>query len=116
MYDWPGNVRELQHCIEHAMNLIGPEETEIRRMHLPDHFLSHFPKEQGLSGDGKSAASPESEKKLEQLLIAVESNLVSEMLRKHRGNISRAAKELGVSRQNLQHRLKRLQIDPESFI
>ena len=39
LYDWPGNVRELQHCVEHAMNLVGPEESEISVSHLPEYFL-----------------------------------------------------------------------------
>ena len=97
------------------MNLTGPEETELRRMHLPDHFLDHFPKNSGET-DSAEDSDPRRDKKLELLLTSVESNLITETLKKHRGNISRAAKDLGVSRQNLQHRLKRLAIAPESFL
>ncbi|MCR5371055.1 MAG: sigma 54-interacting transcriptional regulator [Clostridium sp.] len=109
LYDWPGNVRELQHCIEHAMNLAGPEETELCRHHLPEHLLRRLNLRESAS-DGIRA-----DKKLEQLLFSVESNMIEETFRKHRGNISRTAKELGISRQNLQHRLKRLSINPDSF-
>ena len=84
-------------------------------MHLPDHFLDHFPKNRG-EADSADSPDPRRDKKLELLLSSVESNLITETLKKHRGNISRAAKDLGVSRQNLQHRLKRLAIDPESFL
>ena len=115
MYEWPGNVRELQHCVEHAMNLTGPEETELRRKHLPDHFLDHFPKVRD-EADSADSSDPRRDKKLELLLTSVEANLITETLQKPRGNISRAAKDLGVSRQNLQHRLKRLVIDPENFL
>ena len=97
------------------MNLTGPEETELRRKHLPDHFLDHFPKVRD-EADSADSSDPRRDKKLELLLTSVEANLITETLQKHRGNISRAAKDLGVSRQNLQHRLKRLAIDPESFL
>ena len=57
---------------------------------------------------------PEESKGLEQFLHQAETTLISYALKKNGGNISSTAKELGVSRQNLQHRLKRLKIDPES--
>ena len=108
LYDWPGNVRELQHCVEHAMNLVGPEESEISVSHLPEYFLRQI----------KSASDdfemPGESKGLEQFLHQAETTLISYTLKKNGGNISRTAKELGVNRQNLQHRLKRLKIDLES--
>ena len=108
LYDWPGNVHELQHCVEHAMNLVGPEESEISVSHLPEYFLR---KVKSASDDFEM---PGESKGLEQFLHQAEKTLISYTLKKNGGNISRTAKELGVSRQNLQHRLKRLKIDPES--
>lgn len=38
-YTWPGNVRELQNCIEHAMNMVGREDTSLLVRHLPSYLL-----------------------------------------------------------------------------
>ncbi len=114
MYDWPGNVRELQHCIEHAMNLTAKDETEIRRQHLPELFLRRMNQttESPSEGEGPDALNEGNTGKLDRILSDVEQALIRDALSKNSGNISRTAKALGISRQNLQHRLKRCRIDP----
>lgn len=107
-YEWPGNVRELEHCIEHAMNIIPPDETIIQRKHLPDRILMQFGVKLANEEDKKSGA-------LEQLLEGIEHEVLTSELRKNNGNISKTARALGISRQNLQHRLKRGNIDPKAL-
>lgn len=109
-YDWPGNVRELQHTIEHAMNMLPADGIMIQREHLPEHILAKV-------GQAVPVAASKEEETgmLEQLLANVEQGVLVDTLVKNSGNISKTARELGISRQNLQHRLKRNNIDPEEL-
>lgn len=104
-YNWPGNVRELSHCIEHAMNMLGTEDTSLLMRHLPSFLqskaLKHnfFPITVPKINDYK------------QIMLQVEKEILTQTLKKVNGNINRAAKELGISRQCLFYKLKRLKID-----
>ncbi len=89
LYNWPGNVRELQHAIERA--IIMCEEEELTTM---DFFF--------LSSTGNNNSSGNSFN-LEQ----VEQSVIEKALEKHNGNISKAAKELGLTRASLYRRLEK---------
>ncbi|MGJ9382742.1 sigma-54 interaction domain-containing protein [Salipaludibacillus sp. CF4.18] len=109
-HDWPGNVRELEHMVEGAMNLIHFDE-EIDYSHLPMHMRTKF--------HSLEKPSPEPEKEntspshtaitgtLQENMDRVEKDLLERTLRHHRGNVTKAAKDLGLSRQSLQYRLKK---------
>ncbi len=103
LHDWPGNVRELQHAIEGALNLISTEK-EIQMCHLPPLFRSNLATRQ-------KALLPPSEshesKNLVEQRTAVEMDLISEALINSRGNITRAAASLGLTRQLLQYKMKK---------
>lgn len=88
-YHWPGNVRELQHAIERA--IIMSEEEELTTM---DFFF--------LSGSISSPSSPDSFN-----LEEVERSVIEKALERHNGNISKAAKELGLTRASLYRRLEK---------
>lgn len=109
-YDWPGNVRELEHVIEGAMNLIDYEET-ITYAHLPIHFRNkpQFKRdEQIVNVTAPIRMEKESYiKPLNQYIEETESHYIQKVLIHHNHNITRAAKTLGMSRQNLQYRLKK---------
>jgi arginine utilization regulatory protein len=104
-YDWPGNVRELQHAIEHAMNMVLDEDSLIAPAHIPEHIIvkvnGETPKE-GVAGDTTS---------LDNILDEVESRVLKNSLKEHGSNIAKTARALGISRQNLQYRIKRHGID-----
>lgn len=104
-YHWPGNIRELQHCIEHALNIIPPDETVIQSKYLPDHVLNQSHRDVYQEADSES---------LEEILTGVEKGILNSTLASCQGNISQAAKKLGISRQNLQHRIKRLELDTDT--
>ncbi|ARK31838.1 sigma-54 interaction domain-containing protein [Halalkalibacter krulwichiae] len=129
-YDWPGNVREIEHVIEASMNvLVG--ETMIDVTHLPHHFKNKSTfSSQGSSIIGvyntKSEANPETEgpigaineinpsapvDNLKEFLLKAESYYIKKALEKHKYHKTNAAAELGLSRQTLQYRIKRLNID-----
>jgi DNA-binding NtrC family response regulator len=85
-HGWPGNVRELDHTIERAVLLA--QGTRIRLADL------------GLRGGGAAA-------RLEDLpLEEVERVLIRKALERHGGNVSHAAKALGLSRSALYRRLQ----------
>lgn len=101
-YNWPGNVRELQHAIEHAMNVMAEECSLITPAHVPEHIFYNV---NGYKSN--KVDEQETSVSLPQILDDVERRVLSRALQEHHGNISRAAQELGVSRQNLQYRLKK---------
>ncbi len=96
-YPWPGNVRELQNVVERACALAdGPL---IRARDLPEH----------VRGRGRPApATPGKELPLaaarEIWLRGFAQEYLTDLLRRHGGNISQAAKTAGVDRKTL-HRL-----------
>jgi DNA-binding NtrC family response regulator len=84
---WPGNVRELDHAIERAMLMAEDARVQARDF--------------GLDGGGGAAA-------LDQMsLEEVERVLIQKALTRAAGNVSEAAKALGLSRSALYRRLKR---------
>jgi len=105
MYSWPGNVRELQNFIESAMNMIGDEHV-INREHLPNHveeLLVHRSIKSGSVDYNDIDSLPEYLGKLESDIIAYH--------HKHfGGNVTKTAEKLGLSRQNLQHKLRKYDI------
>jgi transcriptional regulator of acetoin/glycerol metabolism len=88
-YGWPGNVRELLHAIERAV-ILG--ESEVLQ---PDDFFFPLP-------SVKEAAPPGEELNLKE----IEKLAIQRALAKHGGNISQAAKDLGLSRPALYRRLQ----------
>lgn len=105
-YNWPGNVRELRHAIEFAMNILPYDVSIITPEYIPDNILL---------GDATLIAGVvQSGRKSDSLHGAVqdmELRTICNVLRNNRGNISKSARELKMSRQNLQYRIKRYQID-----
>jgi DNA-binding NtrC family response regulator len=91
-YQWPGNVRELRYCIERAIILADGEELG------PGEFTSLLASAQSTSSDGVPNA---------QTLDELERASVADALKRHQGNISRAAKELGLTRASMYRRIEK---------
>ncbi|MGD8192711.1 sigma-54 interaction domain-containing protein [Brevibacillus ginsengisoli] len=114
-YDWPGNVRELQHMIEGAMNLII-DETTINYAHLPIHHTKRKPFLQPLDERLEIEAPPfidmqtNTTKPLKDALQEFEKFYIQKLVEQNQGNISRSAQQLGLSRQSLQYRLRKLNL------
>jgi len=112
-YDWPGNVRELEHAIEGAMHMLDGDM--ILREHLPDHI-------------GKSRLRPvdvptplddiiqkmESGSDFRETVRDLENTLIRRAFAKAEGNVSQTARILGIPRQTLQYRLRRLGMQEEN--
>ncbi len=105
-YDWPGNVRELEHVIEYMMN-ITTEEKCLSLYDLPPYLLENAKKEISFNEredfDGKT---------LREIMDSYERRVLSEVLRAHGYNVARCARELGIRRETLYYRLRRLGIEP----
>jgi DNA-binding NtrC family response regulator len=105
-YPWPGNVRELQNVVERACALA--DGSTIRRRDLPDYVVSARPVTPTVSvetaGVTPSATGLPLAEAREQWMTALEGAYLKDLLAKHDGNISAAAKAAGIDRKTF-HRL-----------
>jgi DNA-binding NtrC family response regulator len=90
-HNWPGNIRELQHAVERA--IIMGENTVLEPN---DFFLSQMEEKPTNEITAASMNLEETEKML-----------IRKVIDKHGGNISKAAKELGLTRASLYRRLEK---------
>ncbi|MFT6204204.1 MAG: two-component system response regulator HydG [Spirosomataceae bacterium] len=88
-YPWPGNVRELQHAIERAV--IMTQNTSL----IPEDFF--------IGNNQQQSTTFEETFQLEEM----EKQLVIKTMKKFSGNITEAAKEMGISRQALYRRIEK---------
>src|SRR3954470_5698623 len=93
-YNYPGNVRELQYTIERAVIMA---EGEVLK--AADIIFSPI-----------EAIRPAEDEPIELNLGSVEKNTILKVIEKHSGNISKAAKELGLTRTALYRRLSKYDI------
>jgi transcriptional regulator with GAF, ATPase, and Fis domain len=108
--DWPGNVRQLCNEVQRVVarsedgTLITAEQLspELRRMRT-------VATPAGAVGQESSVTVP-ANATLNEALAEVERKMIREALQRHRGNISRAARELGLTRRGLYLKLDRYQI------
>lgn len=101
-YPWHGNVRELKNTIEGCFNFAsGPViKLEDISWYEPPH---------------KEAPTPILKGTLKETVKAYEKDLITETLHEC-GNISKAAEKLGLTRQNLNNKMKEYQLDPQSIL
>lgn len=101
-YTYPGNVRELENIVMSAVSLADREHvlTE-KQLHLPDVELE---KKGSVAGYDPSAQS------LDEYLRICEEQILRRCMAENEGNISAAARQLGIKRQTLQHKLKKYKI------
>lgn len=111
-YDWPGNIRELEHIIEGSMNLINYDE-EIDISHLPVHVRNKFPLYETFNPAPSFLVKKEGKQmeSLQAYMAEAEKHYIEQALNKHRGNITQTAKALGLSRQSLQYRIKKYELE-----
>ncbi|MBL4601379.1 MAG: sigma-54-dependent Fis family transcriptional regulator [Emcibacteraceae bacterium] len=106
-YKWPGNVRALRHAIERAVILSQGSNFIAADFALESHPANAGEIENKLSikiGDGEEEITlPDGNLNLERM----EYVLIERSLKKHRYNISHAAKELGLTRAALYRRMEK---------
>ncbi|WP_026463556.1 sigma-54-dependent transcriptional regulator [Adhaeribacter aquaticus] len=94
-HSWPGNIRELQHAVERAVilaegNVLKPEDFSFSAMEQPTSVLGA-----PVIIDGPLQ------------LNEVEKNTILRVIERNNGNITKAAKELGITRTALYRRLEK---------
>lgn len=104
-YSWPGNVRELENSIENLMIRVGEKEKELRIEHLPQYIKTT------IMGENASRVIRKKQSSLPQTLRDIEKRIIIESLNKNEWNISKTSRELGIIRQSLLYRMKKLDID-----
>jgi DNA-binding NtrC family response regulator len=93
---WPGNIRELQHAVERAIimaegNVLQPQDFSFSAMELP-------------------ASPPSAQVVLPDInlpLSEIERETIIRVIERNKGNISKSAKELGLTRTALYRRLNK---------
>ena len=108
-YDWPGNIRELQNTIEYSFNCTSDDALEITLDCLPDYLKSLKPKTNKLPQINQYIHSKTLNfGTLEESLKIFEKEIINQTIELNNGNITQSAKVLGMSRQSLQYRMKKL--------
>ena len=115
-YQWPGNVRELENMIERGV-ILAPNDGWIELEHLFTHVGEAQNWEFLISAAGNLENKPEPCRTgalLEAILGSgisfedLETRLLEEAVRREDGNLAGAARLLGITRPQLQYRLKKL--------
>ena len=99
-YHWPGNVRELRNLLERIVLLENDEV--LREDHLPSEMIAHA------EAMPKTVAARDEDDPEVKSLAEIEQEHILHVLERTQGNRSQAARVLGISRQSLIERLKRI--------
>ncbi|MBS1143335.1 MAG: Helix-turn-helix, Fis-type [Proteobacteria bacterium] len=114
-YQWPGNVRELENMIERGV-ILAPNAGWIELEHMFTHVASAEDMEAVISPGGSLENKPVQSAGgdlIDAILTSgipfedLESRLIDEAVRRAEGNLAGAARTLGITRPQLQYRLKK---------
>lgn len=109
-YSWPGNLKELELLLEEIAS-ITTTETTISYQMLPHHFklkLRRNPSSDSLQAEDFIVSTEQDFIPLDRYLQQAESYYLTKALDKYEQNITKAAQALGMSRQNLQYRIRKM--------
>ncbi len=91
-FNWPGNVRELEHAIERAVIMSNGEHICASDFNFLSHIQDVEEEEETLN------------------LFSLEKAAIVKCIKKHQGNLTKAAKELGLTRGALYRRIEKYEI------
>jgi transcriptional regulator with PAS, ATPase and Fis domain len=109
VFDWPGNVRQLTNEIQRVVAraedgaVITPDQLspDLRRMSTPVSGTATAPRLSAIPGAQVENLT------LAEAMSELERRMIADAMRKHGGNISRVARELGLTRRGLYLKLER---------
>lgn len=107
-YSWPGNVRELENIIERAV-ILGQGNTiteDLIKKMLPQGHSSII---------GIPKTYEEFKQKKRELISRLEYDFALNAIKDSHGNISRAARKVGIDRSNFSKLLVKYNIDPDEY-
>jgi DNA-binding NtrC family response regulator len=106
-YDWPGNVRELRTAIEHGVVMSTGAKITLRDLPMPVR--------QGGSAPSASVSTYQVASQSKHFnLQANEHQLILQALDETGGNVTQAAKKLGISRRTLHRKLHELRAESQA--
>jgi DNA-binding NtrC family response regulator len=99
-HPWPGNIRELENLVKRLVVLVpdGPIDVAVLPLHI-----------RHAASAARDAPTPRG--RLDDVLARVERDLLLDALRRHGGNRTRAAEELGLPASTFRDRLAKLGVD-----
>ena len=101
LYAWPGNLRQFSSVLRTASAMLNPDENTIGWNHLPDDIALDIRNNEApslIANSPRPSSEPQNLKDLSR--CAIESAMASSQ-----GNVSMAARALGISRQTLYRKL-----------
>jgi DNA-binding NtrC family response regulator len=112
IYDWPGNVRELRTAIEHGVVMATGPKITLRDLPMAVRQAASTAVA-GLPG-GLSATDAFGEKTSPLDLHQTEKKLIAQALAATNGNVTAAAKKLGISRRTLHRKINEMNLAKKS--
>ncbi|HEY5763821.1 MAG TPA: sigma 54-interacting transcriptional regulator, partial [Rhodocyclaceae bacterium] len=119
-HPWPGNIRQLSNLLRTALVMAGDSDC-ITVDHMPDDFLEEFEAVEQVPSQAHRVSAPTatagatasaSPTGLAEAgagdLESTTLNLIQRALEQHAGNVSAAARQLGISRNTLYRKLKQI--------
>ncbi|WZL72849.1 sigma 54-interacting transcriptional regulator [Clostridiaceae bacterium 35-E11] len=108
-YAWPGNTRELEHVIENLMVRVEDHQIELNLKDMPGYI------KEVILGDTAIQDIKQNDISLPTILREIEKKVILENLNIYQWNLSETSKKLGIIRQSLKYRMKKLGIEkPEN--
>lgn len=118
-YRWPGNIRQMHNALRVALALLDEGETLITSTHLPEELFSLESDHEEQAAQTKAATArplagmlpagslPVAPAAAESLDV-IERRAIDQVLQEEGGNVSAAARRLGISRNTLYRKMGRL--------
>jgi len=103
-YDWPGNIRELRTAIEHGVVMATGKQITLRDLPIPVRQAARA----RLPGGVSAEAFGEKTSPLD--LHQTEKRLIAQALAATNGNVTAAAKKLGISRRTLHRKINEMNL------
>lgn len=102
-HDWPGNIRELKHAVTHAIYIAQYHDTLLTPDLLPDYLRKNNSDKKIVE---KFLSASTDDKNLKTTLHRIERQMILDVLKLNKHNISKSSRDLGISRQNLQYKIR----------
>ncbi|MGI2329263.1 sigma 54-interacting transcriptional regulator [Planococcus sp. YIM B11945] len=107
IYDWPGNLKELEMLLDEVTFMITNQDLVTLDL-LPHYFIAKTTASGKLSPEDFLVNGNKELLPLESYLFEAEMYYLQKAMNLYNGNVTKAANALGMSRQNLQYRLRKI--------